>query len=116
SYDGAGGSAKEVTARLNVPGSENTTYHLRSSVLGGAIIEEISFNGQKNAGYVYSPGGELLATQTPNYPTNMVTWKHGTPVGTGQYTVNTYNSVTGRTEFEPLGADISVTAPAQPPP
>jgi YD repeat-containing protein len=112
SYDGDGAIAKEVTGQS---GSANTTYYLSSSVLGGALIEEINSSGQKNVGYVYSAAGKLLATQQPNNP-NTVTWKHRTPVGTGQYTVNSYNGVNVRTEFEPLGADISLTAPEEPPP
>jgi hypothetical protein len=46
----------------------------------------------------------------------MVTWKHNTPAGISQYTVNTYNNATGRTEFDPLGANLSLTAPETPPP
>ena len=84
-------------------------------VLGGQIIEELSSSGEKNAGYVYA-GRQLLATQTPNYPTNMVMWKHQTPVGTGEYTTNTYIPAIGRTEFDPLGADLALTAPEEPPP
>ena len=114
SYDGDAAMSKEVDTQSNAPGYANTTYHLRSSVLGGAIIEEINSSGQKNVGYVYA-AGQLLATQQPNNP-NMVTWKHNTPAGPTQYTVNTYNNATGRTEFDPLGANLSLTAPEDPPP
>jgi len=84
-------------------------------VLGGAIIEELDNAGQKKAGYVCLPSGQLLATQTPASP-NMVTWKHNTPAGTTEYTANSYNSATGRTEFDPLGADLTLSAPPDPPP
>ena len=46
----------------------------------------------------------------------VVSWKHNTPAGTSQYTTNSSNSSVGRTEFDPLGADISLTAPPDPPP
>ncbi len=107
-YDGNGTSIQDVSSGV-------TTYYLRSSVLSGAVIDEINSSGQKNVGYVYSPGGQLLATQRPNNP-DMVTWKHNTPAGTSEYTMNTYIPAIGRTEFDPLGADVSLTAPEDPPP
>lgn len=107
-YNGDGARIKDVAL--------TTTYYLRSSLLGGAIIEELNSSGQKNAGYVCLPGGQLLATQTPNYPSNMVTWKHNTPAGTSEHTINTYNTVISRTEFDPLGANLSLTQPEAPPP
>ena len=107
-YDGNGEKIQDVSSGV-------TTYYLGSSVLGGAIIDEINASGQKNVGYVYSPGGQLLATQQPNNP-DMVTWKHNTPAGTSKYTMNTYIPAIGRTEFDPLGADLSLTAPEDPPP
>lgn len=108
-YDGDGARIQEVSSGV-------TTYYLRSSVLSGAIIEELNNSGQKNVGYVCLPGGQLLAIQQPNYPTNMVTWKHNTPAGTGEYTTNTYIPAIGRTEFDALGANISLTQPEDPPP
>src|SRR5882724_10122169 len=107
-YDGDGARIQDVSSGV-------TTYYLRSSVLGGAIIEELDNNGQKKAGYVCLPCGQLLATQTPGSP-NMVTWKHNTPAGTTEYTANSYNNATGRTEFDPLGADLTLSAPPGPPP
>jgi YD repeat-containing protein len=104
-YDGDGARIQDVSSSV-------TTYYLRSSVLGGAIIEELNNSGQKNAGYVCLPGGVLLATQTPG----VVTWKHNTPAGTTEYTANSYNNATGRTEFDPLGANLSLSAPPDPPP
>lgn len=88
SYDGDASMSKEVLTQSNAPGYINTTYYLRSSVLGGAIIEEINSSGQKSRGYIYTPGGQLLATQQPNAP-DMVTWKQRTPAGTSEYTFNT---------------------------
>jgi YD repeat-containing protein len=107
-YDGDGARIQDISSSV-------ITYYLRSSVLGGAIIEELDNAGQKKAGYVCSPGGQLLATQTPASP-YMVTWKHNTPAGTSEYTANSYNTATSRTEFDSLGADVSLSAPADPPP
>jgi hypothetical protein len=81
----------------------------------GAVVEELDSSGQKTAGYVYGPGGELLATQTSESGTNVVTWKHLTSFGTGEYSINTQNSTVGRVEFDPLHANVSTTAPSNPP-
>ncbi len=111
-YDGDGAMVKEVDSQSNAPGSAVTTYYLRSSVLGGAIIEELNSSGQKMVGYVYDPGGSPLATQSGT----TVTWKHTTPAGTSRYDTYSAYSSFNRTEFDPLGADVSLTAPPDPPP
>jgi len=46
-YDGDGEKLQEAT-------NAQTTYYLKSSVLDGAIIEEINSSGQKTVGYVYA--------------------------------------------------------------
>jgi len=111
-YDADGALLKEVTTQSNAPGYSNTTYHLRSSVLGGAVVEELNSSGQKFVGYVFSPSGAPLAKQSDN----AVTWTHYTSASTSLYTKTSGSSATGRTEFDPLGADVAVTAPADPPP
>jgi len=101
--DGDGQKVKEVSTS---PFSSLTTHYLRSSVLGGAILQEINTAGQ-TTGYVYTPNRELLTRQL-GYPA----WKYVTPVGTSQYL--TYQEAwlgTGRTEFDPDGADVALTAP-----
>ena len=108
-YDADGAMAKEVSTQA---GSSTNTYYLRSSVLGNAIVEELDGSGAKNVGYVYSPDGAELANQS----SGIVNWKHKTPAGTAQYTVNSYNSATTRTELDPLGADVSLNAPSSAPP
>ena len=110
-YDGDGAVTKEVDTQSNAPGSSNTTYHLRSTPLGGAIAEELNNSGVKVRGYVSLPGGQMLASQNDNN----VTWKHNTPVGTGEYSMASSISAIGRTEFDPVGADISLSAPPTPP-
>ncbi len=104
-YDADGAMISDATSGLAI-------YYLRSSALGGAIIEEIGSNGQKNVGYVYSAMGTELAGQSGG----TVSWKHNTPSGTSQFTSYSANSVISRTEFDPLGADVPLTAPADPPP
>jgi YD repeat-containing protein len=100
-YAGDGASIKEVT-------DSTTTYHLRSTVLNGAIIAEMNSSGQKTTGYVYL-GDRLLSTQF----FNQVTWHHDSPIGTARYSTDVSGNY-GRTEFDPSGADVGVTAPLPP--
>jgi hypothetical protein len=62
-YDGDGEMLKEVSTQSNAPGYSSTSYHLRSTVLAGAVVEELNSSGQKTVGYVFSPGGAELAKQ-----------------------------------------------------
>jgi hypothetical protein len=102
-YDGGGQKAKDVSQGV-------TTYYLRSSVLGDAIIQEINSSGQKSVGYVYSPDGVPLARQAEAGANSYITWKHATPAGTGQHDLNVgyvFGSGTPqRTELDPLGASV----------
>jgi YD repeat-containing protein len=94
-YDGEGKKVREVT-------SGQSTYYLRSSVMGDAIVEEINSSGQKNVGYVYA-GGSLLARQETGVG---IAWKHVDPVGASEYSSYNGNSNVDRTEFDPLGANV----------
>jgi YD repeat-containing protein len=97
-YAGDGNKVKEVVGG-------QPTYYLRSSVINDAIVEEINGSGQKNVGYVYTPGGAVLAKQvTGQY--GYLAWKYGTPAGTSEF--ETYNNSTSvsRTELDPLEASV----------
>jgi len=102
-YDGDGARVKETANGVD-------TYYLRSSVLGGAIIEELASNGAKNAGYVYSPGGQLLAHQA----NNQVNWQYTTPAGTTKLETFSNSQNSNRVEFDPLGADVGLSGPVAP--
>ncbi len=104
-YDGDGRRVKEEFGGI-------TTYYLSSTVMGGAIIEEINGSGQKQAGYVYYPGGKQLATQT----LNEVVWTHSTPANTTKYEIRSSGGSISRLEFDPVGADVPLGAPSNPDP
>jgi hypothetical protein len=76
-------------------------------VIKDAVIEEINSSGQKTVGYVNMPNGTELAKQDGN----AVTWRHYAPAGTGLYETYSNQSFVGRTEFDPLGANIALHAP-----
>lgn len=82
--------------------STETTYQLRSSVLGGALILEIDQWGGRR-GHVYA-GGELLADYQ-YFPNPITTIRHRNPT-TGQWVKNAV-----RTELDPLGADVGYINP-----
>ena len=101
-FDGDGRLVKRVASGL-------ATYYLQSSVLHGVTIEQLDTSGQKTSGFVLTPSGRLLAQQGGN----QVKWRHDVPANTGIY--DTYvNGVVERTEFDPVGADIGLTAPPMP--
>ena len=103
-FDGDGNRVKEVSAGIAVT---LTTHYLRSTALGGAIVQEIN-SAPQTIGYVYLPSGELL-TRLSGAPA----WNHVTPVGTAKY--ETYQSgFAHRVEFDPAGATVSLTAPPPP--
>lgn len=99
-FDGDGNRVKEVSTD---PFFTKATHYLRSSVLGGAIVQEINSAGQ-TIGYVYTPGGQLLTKQM-----GLPAWKHATPVGSTQFDVGQDGFV--RREFDPVGADVPLEAP-----
>jgi hypothetical protein len=100
-YDGDGTKVSE-----NIIGQP--TYYLCSTVMNGALIEEINNSGQKSVGYVYAEG-QLLAQQS----SNQVTWKQITAAGTSQYDLP-QSGGPNRVEFDAVGADIGVNAPMPP--
>lgn len=82
------------------------TYYLRSSVLGGKIVAEISSAGVWNKGFVYL-GEQMLAVQS----TNTVTWAHQEPFTKGQRFTNSSGVMTSTViEVDPFGGETSRTA------
>jgi hypothetical protein len=104
-YDGDGAQVFDSASNL-------TTYYLRSSLVGGRIIEELNSSGQKVVGYIYGPSGQELARQS----SSVVTWRHLTPHHTTLCETYSGNSSFVRTEFDPVGADVAIQPPTQPPP
>ena len=90
--------------RLRVKKVENgtTTYYLRSSVLGGQIVAELSGAGTWMRGYVYL-GDDLLAVQQ-----NLsVSWVHQDPLVKSKRVTNSSGTVVSVVELDPWGGDTS---------
>jgi len=86
---------------LRVKKTENgqTTYYLRSSVLGGQVAAEITSGGTWQRGYVYL-GGQLLAVQAGG-----VFWSVTDPVTKSPRLTNSAGSVTSVVELDPWGGE-----------
>ncbi|HXD30262.1 MAG TPA: fibronectin type III domain-containing protein [Pyrinomonadaceae bacterium] len=105
------GDGQRIGETSNNSGSSLTTYYLRSSVLGGLVIEELDSGGQKQAGYAFTPQGELLARQVPS--NGYVVLKQISPIGATHYEFSvgdTIISIHGRIELDPAGAGIPLTS------
>ena len=122
-YDGNGQRLKRVESKTtqlnnnNPTSSQKVTYDLRSTVLGGRVITELSSGGAKDRGYVFV-GGELLAVQQQDYLGNdQVLWSHTDPVTATSLQTNSSGQVNSaaesqRSDFDPMGGAIPPTDPA----
>jgi RHS repeat-associated protein len=88
--------------RLRGKKSENgvVTYYLRSSVLGGQVVAELS-GGTWTRGYVYF-GGEILAVQQSG-----VHWMHQDPVAKSKRVTNGSGAVVSTIELDPWGGETN---------
>jgi RHS repeat-associated protein len=94
SYDGDGLRGKRVE-------NGNTTYYLRSSVLGGQVVCELNSGGTWTRGYVYL-GGQMLAMQFSG-----IFWIHQEPYSKGQRITNSSGNVTATIELDPWGGETN---------
>ena len=84
------------------------TYYLRSSVLGGQVIEEFDGAGAKQRGYIYN-GGKLIASQSQN---GFVSLVHEDPSGAkGRKTHSSLGNTIDFNELDPQGAEVETGDP-----
>jgi RHS repeat-associated protein len=77
-----------------------TTHYLRSTVLGGQVVAEITTSGTWYRGYVYL-GNELLAVQQDL----AVHWVHQDPVVKSKRITNSSGTVVSTIELDPWGGE-----------
>ena len=110
-YDGDGQRVKIVaTLTENSVTTTTTTYEISSSVLAGAVIEEVDAQGTKTAQHVYTSSGIELASGKAE--TTMV-FKHRDPVTSVEQLSWTNAANSGRTEFDPLAGDVGEYEPVE---
>ena len=100
-FDGDGQSVKVTEPNL-------ATYYLRSSVLGGQIIEELNSSGAKQTGFVYV-ANKLIGRQNG---TGDVLMLHGEPSGVSVRASSSLSSfVVEWFEMDPWGAEVYSSDP-----
>jgi RHS repeat-associated protein len=81
-----------------------TTYYLRSTVLGGQVVAEIDQWGGRTRGYVYA-GTQLLALQQYGG----VEWVHQDMVTKSQRLTNIYGTVISLVDLDPWGGETAAS-------
>jgi hypothetical protein len=94
-YDGDGLRARKDEAN-------STTFYLRSTVLGGAVVTELDGSGNFARGYSYA-GSQLLTIQQNNH----MYWVHEDAITKSQRTTDVYGAVQSTVELDPWGADTN---------
>ena len=93
-YDGNGLRGKRVE-------NGTATYYLRSSVLDGQVVAEISSDTVWRRGYVYL-GGQLIAVQYGG-----VLWMHQDPFAKSKRVTDGSGNVVSSIELDPWGGDTN---------
>ena len=89
--------------RVKVTELNTTTYYLRSTVLGGQVIEELDSSGAKQKGFVYV-GNKLLGEQTA---TGNLLLQYGEPSGVSVRAAGSGSSlVIDWLQLDPWGAEV----------
>ena len=98
-YDGDG---------LRVKKSDTSTlaYYLRSTVLGGQVVAEMSSNGARTREYLYL-GGQLLVVRSPSKTGVKNYWVHEDPITKSKRVTNNLGAVVSTIEMDPWGADTT---------
>ena len=116
-YDGDGSRTKLIEKKIigYINGSPTyqtvTSYEMRSSVLGGSVITELTSTGTKERGYVYADTGDVVAWQ--NASGLGVTWEHRDASGSSRRTssqTGVVNHAQG-SELDPLNSDAGIMEP-----
>ena len=99
SYDGDGQLLKQAI-------NNTAKYLVRSSVLSGKVVTEVSTIGSKNVGNVYA-NGQIVARQ--NF--QGVTWTHYNPTSSGERQTNQSGGGAGGGEYDPLHNSVGLEEP-----
>ncbi len=80
-----------------------TTLYVRSSVLGGAVVAELTGAGAWQRGYVYGGGGEVIAIRTPEG----MRWVHQDPATKTQRLTDSSGAITAAVDLDPWGGETA---------
>jgi hypothetical protein len=91
-----------------VRASSSALYNLRSTVLGGSVVAEVSNTGQRFRGFVLAEGQGVLATQNGD---NSVLWEHRDPAEQSIRVADNSGLVVDQREETTSGAKIEPQDP-----
>ena len=119
-YDGDGRRVKTVATVTSFDDSGSattkttTSYELRSSVPGGAVLVNLDSQGQRQRGYVYW-GGEVVAWQEQAGASQSVLWEHRDSSGASLRVSGPGGVIDSResVEADPSGMDAGLKPPLQ---
>ena len=102
-YDGDG---RQLKKRISQSNQTTVTYYVRSSVLGGRVITELSGQGVKQKGFVFGGSQEIARQEN-----NVVVWQHVNPLtgSSGDSFANGNYIITN--EPDPMGVNVGTEDP-----
>ncbi len=114
-YDGEGRTAKRYERETYTSGAPQTktVYYLRSTVLGGKVLAEVTANGQsavKGKDYVYNSQGEAIAVRE----TGSTKWIFVAPATGSKFEADVAGTISEVKEYDPFGGEVSVQQPPPP--
>jgi YD repeat-containing protein len=113
-FTGDGRRAKTIARRfddeLDAWVIDKITYYVTSSVLGGALVSELSEQGAKERTSVFA-GGSELASQRVLDGTQSVEWQHQDASGASYRATDVSGQGVNVKEMDPLGANAGLIKP-----
>jgi YD repeat-containing protein len=112
-YDGDGvGIRSAITKQINSQQPEtDTSYYLRSSLLGGRVITAYNSQGARRASYVWA-GGEVLAQQVDvDSWQPRLRWEQVNPVTGDGREIGASGTLAAATHLDAFGVDVGETNP-----
>ena len=106
-YDGDGQQVKEVKT---IGTTVTPTCRLRSSLLGGQIVDEIDGSGAKATGFIYA-GGQPIA----RYQSTQLLWVHRDPLNTRERLSSSTGALSGGAEYDPSHSSVGLEDPGPSP-
>jgi len=110
SYDGEGRSLKRYERETfqAAPTREETTYYLRSTVFGNAVLAELNAQGQKQKEFVYDSNGEPVAYRA----NNQVKWIYTVPQTANRFAVDRFAAISEGVFVDAMGNELMPQPPA----
>ena len=104
-YDGDGLVTKESDF-------SQTTFYLRSSILGGQAVLEYDGSGVRRVTHV-TAGGAAVADSWNNSGTPSLVWRHVNPVTGDELDTDSAGAVTAKATVDPTGVNLGDSDPAE---